>query len=220
MKVYFVVEGEIDAILLSAIVRQVAKTVGVRWPVIPEWDKKTISVRKTGHGGALEKVRRIASDYCSGIYERPDILIVMIDHRKTEEARSEIAELCRNLDFVILAFPKEEIEAWWLGDRQQVLAWLNLSERTATSLGYHPGISTEGMLDPKSVLSSLTAESDSVDQIYGNGNIYLAEDFVENAWSNHINIHEVISSCPLFFRRFFDELCSAIRRISRLSASP
>jgi hypothetical protein len=212
MKIEFICEGPIDSVLLKPLISAIAKISGVSWPVNPSEDLQTSYIRKSGFGGVQKRIEAILKMISKGIYARPDILVIAIDHYKTENVREIIKDLIAELDFCVLAIPVQEIEAWWLGDRMQVLAWSGLNENFASKIGYGPGFSPESILKPKVLLNKITEISDRIQCIYGNdGSLEVAEDFVDLAWNQQVNLESIKFNCPQGFVPFFEDIENSIK---------
>jgi len=210
MKVGLITEGAIDQALLPPLIAAMAHREGVTWPINFEDDLHVIRIRKSGHGGVLEKVRAVCAAVRDGLYTRPDILVIVLDKKKTESCQDEVKELIRGLDWVVFGIAVEEIEAWWLADQEQVLGWLQLSRDRASRLGYDFEYSPEYDENPKLMLDKLTAESDAVNYRYHGGNLSLAKEFCDVAWSNGVDLERIRGRCAMGFAPFmrkFSERC-------------
>lgn len=210
MKVSIITEGDIDLVLLPPLIAAIAQEAGIRWPVDVKEDLHVSHIRKTGHGGALEKARQIAESLAKGTYPRPDLLVFVLDSYKTEHVIGEIKDLLAGHPWVVFGIAIQEIEAWWLGDRKQTLGWLGLTEETATECGYGPDYAPEKDADPKVTLNKLTEVSTNVDDLYGDGHTGLAEDFVSVAWSNWVDINSIKFKCNEGFGEFSERLSHKI----------
>src|SRR4051794_33828429 len=166
MKVTLVAEGPIDQALIPKLMSRIAEKVRIRWPIDFSEDFRLALIRKTGHGGVLEKVRMVVKQIGDSDSSRPDVLVIVLDYKKTAAVAEEIRKLTRGIGWIVFGIAIEEIEAWWLADQTQTLAWLRMSRSDAQQLGYGPDYAPESDKDPKSTLDRLTANSDAVEFTY------------------------------------------------------
>ena len=128
--------------------------------------------------------------------------VVMLD-RRTRPVQDEIKRLLANRDSFVLGIAIEEIEAWWLADRQNALAWSGLQEGLPDNCRYaQKKYSPERDNDPKKTLDELTRCSDEFDRYYGEGSVDLASDFAENYWKGFARLDNISRACPKGFRPF------------------
>ena len=216
-KVGIITEGLIDESLLPPLLSAIAtERAEVRWPVACEGVADFLPVRKHGHGGVMDAVRRLvtALDSMGGIAPFDHAGYVILLDRKTERVREEVRRLIAGRDRFMLAIAKEEIEAWWLADRRNTLAWTGLEVLPATLRYAAKGYRAEGDDDPKRTLDELTRESPRIDRCYGTGNLDLAREFAETHWAEGcVRIEEIRSQCAEGFGRFDDDAANLFRRI-------
>jgi hypothetical protein len=207
MKVTLICEGSIDQALVYPLISRIAESVGIKWPLNFSSDEFNLSlIRKSGHGGVLEKVRRVVDRIKRYEFLRPDILVIVLDHKKTSKVVDEIKRLIRGVDWIVLGIAIEEIEAWWLADQKQTLAWLQMSVEEASNLGYGHDYAPESDIDPKRTLDILTSKSDAIEARYGRGLTPLAEHFASVAWENWADLDSMRVKCAKGFAPFQRQL--------------
>ncbi len=211
MKVSLLSEGDIDLVLLPSIIREIARQNGVNWPLNVDEDQHIAHIRKTGHGAVLKKLAVIIGDYQKGRYVKPDMLIVVLDHRKTQMVVDELRRLVQGCDWTVIGVAREEVEAWWLADRKQTLGWLGLSEEAAVAADYGPDYAPEKDEYPKRTLNRLTDCSHAVDSLYGDGSVALAESFVLSAWNQYVDLDSLRVKCPKGFAPFQADVSRRVR---------
>jgi len=114
----------------------------------------------------------------------------------------------------------EEIEAWWLADRRNTLAWAHLLPRPPAHCRYATAdYHAESDPDPKATLDELTRESDHFDRFYGEGNVDMATEFAENYWKPSAWLDDIRTQCSAGYRPFEDDVTQCFRLAARL-ASP
>lgn len=206
MRVVIITEGRIDDILLPPLIQRIAYDNGITWPLDLETDYHIVPIRKAGHGGVKERIVRVINNRSEERVYNADALIAVLDYRKTQETIAEIKRTISSFHQFVLGIAKYEIEAWWLADQTQTLAWLNLTRENANSVGYDADYAAEHDEEPKKTLNLLTTISDKVEEVYGDGNAGLAEEFVDEAWYQNVNIEEVKAGCPEYFREFYQRI--------------
>jgi len=185
--------------------------------VNPKEDCHVSRIRKTGHGGVLKKLKMIVADYEKGIYRPPDILVIVLDHRKTQAVVADIRNLVSGHVWTVIGVAIEEVEAWWLADRQQTLGWLALSNEDAEAAGYGPDYAPEKDPDPKGTLDRLTKCSGAVEVGYGDGSVSLATDFVDAAWRQSVTLDSLRIKCPGGFAPFHDRMSERIKTVVKVA---
>ena len=211
-KVGIIAEGPIDHILLPALLSAIAThKAAYKWPVKAGDVAELLPIRKTGHGGVLEKVRRLVT-----ILKRDPLdykfFVILLD-QKTEEVQREIREMIRGDPRFVLGIAIKELEAWWLGDRTDTQSWCGFTHGTLPVCRYgkcdkngrliYAAEKDEG---PKQTLDELTCLSERFDRFYGEGNIDLAMQFVDEFWRvesfNGDRLDEIAVQCPHGFGEF------------------
>jgi hypothetical protein len=215
-KVGIITEGPTDEILLSALLERIARVrAGFNWPTIPDDLGEIVPVRKRGHGGVLDALRRIVSFLAANPPTNHAFFIILLDYR-TEHVQAEVRRLIRGNEFFVLGISIHEIEAWWLADRRNTLTWLGLSAESNENLNYfQDGYSSERDPRPKATLDSLTLLSPHLDQRYGSGNTALARDFAGNIWKDYAELDAIENECVRGFRPFCHEVTEALLRERR-----
>ncbi len=173
-------------------------------------------MRKRGHGGVLDAVRRLV-EVLDGSGPVPPFnhacFVILLD-RRTQVVQERVRDLIRGRDRFVLGVAREEIEAWWLADRVNTLAWSGLGEPLPQQLRYaRQGYHAESDDAPKQTLSELTEASDRFDRVYGEGRVDLARDFAENYWQGYARLDDMRGQCPDGFGRFDDDLANLFRRV-------
>lgn len=205
MRISLITEGDIDRALVPCVLKAIAERRGITWPLQVS-DYQEAHIRKRGYGAVLEAVRNVIKEMEAGRYTKPDILVIVLDSRKTADTVREIRRLVRAIDWVVIGIAVEEIEAWWLADRNQVLAWLDISTDDASNAGYPDTHAPEKDQEPKNTLHKLTEISEKVLFNYGRGSVQLAEDFADSAWQNFVDIESMKFKCPRGFTPFFEKI--------------
>lgn len=205
-------EGVIDQPVVEALLHRIAsERAGYDWPVVADDLYVDLRIRKTGHGGVVEKLRRLLEVIDAGQETRCRFHVVVLDNRKLQQVHTEVKHLVSGYQSVLFGIAIEELEAWWLADRENVLKWLDLtaSELAEAGLDYGTdGYHAERDRNPKSTLDSLTRLSNSAEAFYGHGNFDLAIEFAEH-WRETANIDVIEHECPRGFAPFSDELTAA-----------
>ncbi len=201
-KVGIIAEGPIDHALLPALLSRIAQDrIGLTWPVNSEDVADIFQLRKRGHGGVLEAVRRLVAALDTDLYDH-HCFIILLD-RRTRPVQEEVRRLIAGRDRFVLGVAVEEIEAWWLGDRTNTLAWSELNAELPPTCRYAvPRYKAEADDDPKKTLDELTRCSDRFDRYYGEGNVDLAIEFAEDYWKDYARLDEIGSQCPQSYRPF------------------
>ena len=173
-------------------------------------------IRKRGHGGVLETVRALVRVLDTEFFEHACFVIVL--DRRTRPVQKEVEKLIHGKDRFVLGIAIEEIEAWWLGDRTNTLAWSNLRDRLPADCRYAARkYQAEADDFPKKPLDELTRLSDQFDRFYGDGNLDLAAEFAEDYWRSHARLAEITTQCPEGFGRFQDRMTNRFRQVKAAS---
>jgi hypothetical protein len=202
-KIGIIAEGPIDRALLPALLERIA---GVRanygWPVTADDVAEVLYIRKRGHGGVLEAVRKLVSVLDTEYF--PHAFFVILLDRRTRPVQAKIRKLLARRDRFVLAEAIEEIEAWWLADRRNVLAWADMSRRglPVDSRYAARGYRAERDDQPKKTLDELTRISNRFDRYYGNGNTDMATEFAEEYWRRSADLGAIRAQCPKGYATF------------------
>ncbi|MBI5722325.1 MAG: hypothetical protein HZA50_00030 [Planctomycetes bacterium] len=210
MKIGLITEGTIDDILLRPLLRRIAKEkASIDWPVQIDDGIGEIPIRRRGFGGVQKNLENLVkllatkdSDY--------DIYVAILD-RRTDQVQDKIAKDIRGKD-VVLGIAIEEIEAWWLGDRSNTLAWTGLKDDRLEDDYKRPPYNAEKDPFPKRTLNSLIERSGKFGRSYGDGDTVLAKDFVEKQWDVEVHLKEIIAECPKGFGDFQQKMADAFKR--------
>src|SRR5262249_28933582 len=126
--------------------------------------------------------------------------------------QEKVRELIAGRERFVLGVPVEEIEAWWLGDRSNTLAWSGLTTQLPAECRYAAHkYKAETDDDPKKTLDELTRCSDRFDGYYGEGNVDPALDFAENHWKDFAHLDEIGAQCPQSYRPFQRDMVNQFR---------
>jgi len=219
-RIGIIAEGPIDHALLPALLERIARDrADYDWPLAPDDVAQVFQIRKRGHGGVLETVRRLISALSSQVYDY-SFYVILLD-RRTRQVQMEIRRLVSRHDRFVLGIAIEEIEAWWLADRRNTLAWVDLVERLPDDCRYAQGkYQSERDDDPKKTLDELTRHSARFDRTYGEGNLDMAREFAEDYWRPFAHLDDLRVHCPRGYAPFeqgvTQEFRSAVRRQGRL----
>lgn len=210
-RVGIIAEGPIDhALLLALLSRIVAEKVGLTWPLHGEDAADLFPIRKRGHGGVLVTVRALVEVLDTQYFDH-HCFVILLD-RRTRAVQEEIAKLIAGRDRFVLGVAVEEIEAWWLGDRTNTLAWSGLADDLPDDCRYAAvKYKAEADDDPKKTLDELTRLSERFDRWYGEGNVDLACEFAEDYWKENARLDEMAAQCPHSYRPFQRELVNQFR---------
>lgn len=212
-KVGIIAEGAVDYLLLPALVERIARDRATfTWPTSADDLGQIIPLRKRGHGGVLDTVRKLVS-YLEDNPPTDHAFFVILLDRRTRPVHEEVRRLISGKSLFILATAIEEIEAWWLADRTNTLAWLDLAAPASTTLDYWSiRYKPERDPRPKRTLDELTRLSPRLDRYYGDGNTELATEFAQDYWHQHADLNAIERGCPQGFRRFCKDATKALRR--------
>jgi hypothetical protein len=219
-RIGIIAEGPIDQALLPVLLERIARDrAHFDWPLAPDDVAQVFQIRKRGHGGVLETVRRLVTALSNEVYDY-SFYVILLD-RRTVQVQKEIRKLVSMHDRFILGIAIEEIEAWWLADRRNTLAWVDLVDRLPRECRYaHDKYRCERDADPKKTLDELARHSDRFDRTYGEGNVDMAREFAEDYWRNSAHLDDLRVHCPRgyapFERSVTQEFRSAAGRAGRL----
>lgn len=220
-KIGIISEGPIDYALLPPLLERIARDkAAFTWPIEPDEVPERFSLRKRGHGGVLKAVRALVRALDTEHFDH-SCFVILLD-RRTAPVQREVAKLIRGRPRFVLAVAIEEIEAWWLGDRTNTLAWTGLKPSDLPEgLPYAASkYKAEKDANPKATLDGLTRLSDRLDRYYGEGSLDLAEDFAEEHWRSSARLDEISSQCPRGFGRFQRHMVNAFRRAKARADQP
>lgn len=211
-KIGIIAEGPIDHVLLPALLSRIAQDrAGFTWPLVSEDIAVVFQIRKKGHGGVLETMRRLVVALDSEYFDYA-FFVVLLDYR-TKPIQKMVRKLIRDRSRFVLGIAIEEIEAWWLADRTNTLAW------SGFSAGLPPGCrygsrkyKAEKDKAPKKTLNELTRLSNRIDRYYGDGNLDLATDFAEEYWQGNARLDEISVQCPRGFVPFQNVVTNEFRQ--------
>jgi hypothetical protein len=159
----------------------------------------------------LETVRRLVSALSNSVYDFSFYVIVL--DRRTGLVQKEIRKLLSRHDRFVLGIAIEEIEAWWLADRRNTLAWANLVDRLPGECRYaHAKYQSERDDNPKKTLDELTRHSDRFDRTYGEGNLDMARKFAEDYWKERAQLDDLRVHCPQGYAPFEGAVTQEFRR--------
>lgn len=212
-KIGIITEGPIDDILLSALLERIARErANFTWPTMPDDLGQIIPLRKRGHGGVLDAVRRLVS-YLEQVPPTDHAFFVVLLDRRTRPVQEKIRKLISGKDLFVPGIAIEEIEAWWLADRHNTLAWLGLRDEPPDTVRYwEESYNPEKDPDPKKTLDELTDIAQNVDQRYGQGNTELARQFATEYWQDSADLNTIERDCPKGFRPFCHHVTKALDR--------
>ena len=177
-------------------------------------------MRRRGHGGVLKAVERLVSCLVANPMSEYAFFVVVVDSGP-EGVLRRLRRLVRANPRLVLGIAVREIEAWWLADRRNTLAWLELERQPdGTARYWAKGYSPERDRRPKTTLDELTLRAPRLEQHYGDGNTELAREFAEDYWGKSAELDAIAASCPRGFAPFCDATTAALlaekRRQSRL----
>jgi hypothetical protein len=216
-KIGIIAEGPIDHVLIPPLLERIARDrAQFTWPVSSDDVAEMFSVRKRGHGGVIESVRKLVHALDTKSFEH--VLFVILLDRRTYPVQAEVRKLIRGKERFVLGVAIEEIEAWWLGDRTNTLRWAGFVEALPANCRYAAArYRAERDDDPKKTLHELTARSSRFDRCYGQGNLDLAQDFAEQFWQPSANLDEIASQCSQGYTPFEQKVTDRFRHIRTAS---
>ena len=214
-KIGIISEGPIDHALLSALLERIARVrANFSWPTVPDDVGDIIPLRKRGHGGVLETVRRLVAYLDANPPTGHAFFVILLD-RRTRPVHARVRRLIRTKRFFIMGTAIQEIEAWWLADRRNTHAWLGLAdrrdERGETVEYWKKGYNAERDPHPKRTLDRLTQIAPGVDQRYGEGNTELAREFASDYWQAAADLDGIERGCPKGFAPFCADATQTLR---------
>jgi hypothetical protein len=216
-RIGIIAEGRIDHALLPPLLERIARDrAGYGWPVHAEDTAQLFPIRKRGHGGVLETLRKLVEVLEAEPLEIA-FFVILLD-RHTEAVQREIKRLLKNRDRFVLGVAIEEIEAWWPADRRNTLAWSDLTDTLPDDCRYgQSGYQAERDKEPKKTLDELTRTSHRFDRFYGEGNLDLALDFAEDFWREHARLDDIRRECPRGYAPFENDTRQPFRSVARRS---
>jgi hypothetical protein len=216
-KIGIIAEGPIDHALLPALLERIARArAGYSWPVQPDDIAELFQIRKRGHGGVLETVRRLVIALSADVYDHAFFVIVL--DRRTRPVQEEIRTLIASHGRFVMGIAIEAIEAWWLADRRNTLEWAGLTGSLPRHCRYAVAdYHAERDDEPKKTLDELTRESDRFDRCHGEGNVELAIEFAEDYWKEFAHLDDIRAQCHLGYRPFEREVTQRFRQAARAS---
>jgi hypothetical protein len=216
-KIGIIAEGPIDHALLQPLLERIATDrAEFRWPLTAEDVAAVFFIRKRGHGGVLETVRSLVKALDTTHFDHA-CFIILLD-RRTRAVQDDVLRLIRGKDRFVLGIAHEEIEAWWLGDRTNTLAWSGLKDDLPPACRYAAAkYQAEKDDTPKKTLDELTRLSERFDRYYGEGSLDLAVEFAEDYWRPGARLQEIATQCPQGFGRFQEQMANSFRRAKAAS---
>lgn len=214
-KIGIIAEGPIDHALLPPLLERIAQQrAQFQWPLDPADIAEIFPIRKRGHGGVLETVQKLVRALDTEFFDHA-FFVILLD-RKTRPVQAKIKKLLHNRNRFVLATAIEEIEAWWLGDRHNTLAWSRLAHSLPPACRYaRSNYQAEKDDQPKKTLDELTRLSNCFDRCYGQGNLDMAIEFAENYWRRHARLEQIRQQCPIGFGAFETEVTQQFRAAKR-----
>ncbi|MCX5653418.1 MAG: hypothetical protein NTY65_02035 [Planctomycetota bacterium] len=211
-KIGVIAEGAIDHVLLPPLLSHIAaERADFKWPLDTRDLAETFLLRKRGQGGVLEAVRRLVKALDTDHFDHA-CFVILLDH-KTLAVHEQVRNLIRGKPRFVLGTAIEEIEAWWLGDRTNTLAWSGFTAALPQDARYAVrGYQAERDDNPKKTLDEITELSGCLEFRYGDGNLELAYDFAERFWRIGVRLDEIASQCPRGFGDFQRDMSNEFRR--------
>jgi hypothetical protein len=212
-KVGVITEGPVHEVLVAAFLQRIARErAHFEWPLLPDDATEFVPTRKRGHGGVLDAVKRLVSFVEESVcFNDRAFFVIVLDHR-TKAVQERIRKIIRGSDRFIVGIAIEEMEAWWLGDRVNTLAWLQLSSSLPPGARYAaPGYTAEKDKHPKRTLDELTMISTAVTRRYGQGNTEMAREFAQ-VLEYGARLDDIEGQCPRGFGAFCRDTTNAMNR--------
>ncbi|MBN1554251.1 MAG: hypothetical protein JXA11_05865 [Phycisphaerae bacterium] len=220
-KIGIIAEGPIDHALLPPLLERIAQDrAGYDWPVTSDDVADFFFIRKKGHGGVLEVVRKLVSVLDTKNYKHA-FFVILLD-RRTQCVQKEIRRLLKNRNRFALGVAIEEIEAWWLADRENTLKWSGFT-RTNLPTGTRyasEAYNAEKDPEPKKTLDELTRISNRFDRFYGVGNMDMATAFAEKYWRENAKLDAIHSGCPKGYGSFEKVVVNRFRTAKNKAGKP
>jgi hypothetical protein len=212
-KIGIIAEGVIDLALLPPLLERIAQErAQFRWPLNAEDVAEIFPIRKRGHGGVLDTVRKLVKALDTQHFDHA-FFVILLD-RRTYAVQAKIKKLIRGKGRFILGIAIEEIEAWWLGDRTNTLQWSGLTKTLPPNCRYSvTDYQAERDDNPKATLDELTCHSRRFDRCYGQGNLDLAAEFAENFWRPSARLDEIVAQCPRGYAPFERAVVDRFRHV-------
>ncbi len=206
-----IAEGPIDHNIISPLLKKISEERALfTWPVLPDDAAAWLNLRRRGHGGVYLAVKRIIKVLEKETSSPYAFVVILLDHR-TKPIQERVKKLISGKKGFVLAIAKKEIEAWWLADRTNTLAWLKLESMPSSLRYFKDGYKAEQDDAPKRTLHELTQTSSRLDRVYGEGNTELARDFAE-LWEGKVRLREIEEQCPINFPPFCEHVTQSFRQ--------
>jgi len=213
-RIGLIAEGPIDRALLDPLLSRIAdEKVGFTWPVDADDMSTLFPIRKRGHGGVLKAVQALVRVLDEQFLDFAFFVIVL--DRRTRPVQEAIRRHIAGKEHrFVVGVAIEEIEAWWLADRTNTLAWAGLSpaDLPAQCAYARSRYRAERDPTPKNTLDEITRISDRLDRYYGHGSVDLAVEFGEEYWRNGARLDDMCGQCPNGFHPFQRRAVNAFRR--------
>src|SRR6266852_766074 len=202
MRIGIISESPTDLALASALLNRVAASrAGVQWPLQTDNTVERIGIRQGGHGQVLKALKKLKKLLNDSPFSDYSLILVLVD-RVPAALRKHFTKEVRGDDRFVLGIAIKEIEAWWLADRLNVLAWLQLTNEDIEDHRYGaPQYNSEQDEDPKCTLDEITNTSTAVGTRYGGGNLGLAREF-SLLWKDSARLGQMELHCPEGFAPF------------------
>jgi hypothetical protein len=222
-KIGILVEGVIDLALLPPLLTRIAQEhAGYKWPVSATDLSLQLQIPSRGHGSVLVAVRTLFREFQKvEVAHRYDYagFVILLD-RKTRPVQEEIRKLIGTDSRFVLGIAIEEIEAWWLADRKNTIAWAGLEEPLPRDLRYAArDYNAEKDENPKQTLSELTAVAERFDRVYGDGDEDMAREFAA-FWETHVPLEVLRAQCSQGFGAFERDAANLFRRMKTARSAP
>jgi hypothetical protein len=216
MRVGLICEGPIDVALVRALVKRIGESQAkIRWPVQPRNIFEEVRFRQGGFGQIAKAVKHLIPLLDTEHYRKFTLMVVVLDQKRTASAIREVKKLIRGNERFVLGIAIREIEAWWLGDREQTLEWLDLDDESRPEYRFWlRKYNSERDDEPKRTLDELTELSPTCDRRYGKGNTDLAREFA-NTWQHNARVGQMAGHCRKGFAPFLRATTNALRRVGR-----
>jgi len=211
-RIGIIAEGPIDHALIPPLLSRIAEVrANFRWPLDAQDVADFFPLRRRGHGGVLETVRRLVNALDTQYFDHA-CFVILLD-KKTLNVQTEVRRLISGKDRFVLGIAIKEIEAWWLGDRSNTLNWSGFAGGLPPDCRYAAGgYLAETDDNPKRTLDELTQRSKRFDRFYGQGSLDLATEFAEDFWRRNAHLDEIAGQCPNGFVPFRDQMTNSLRR--------
>ena len=212
-KIGVIGEGPIDHVLLEALLVRISEVrARFSWPLEIGDVAESLRIRKRGHGGVFETVKRLVRVLQSPPWPAEYSFFVVVLDARPAWVVGKVRRLVQGKPNFVFGTAIHEIEAWWLGDRRSTLQWLELAASAVSRARYGaPRYRAEKDRTPKKTLDELTMLSPSLEMRYGSGNLGLAEEFART-WRSNAHIGDIESQCPKGFGKFSKHATDALKR--------